>query len=138
MFVSVLNLERQLDMQLARPQVTAETSPAMLIAAAQWSAAVWDVAEAAGPIELGQAEVSRGLEVAHRPIFVCGVHRSGTTLVRDLLDSHPALAVLPSEGTFFTNFERHLQRLRPERWLPFLACEWVRRLANPIHQHPYW
>jgi hypothetical protein len=136
--VSVLNLEHQLDMQLARPHVTAETSPAMLIAAARWSAAIWAAAEVAGPIELGKAEVLRGLGVAHRPVFVCGVHRSGTTLVRDLLDSHPALAVLPSEGTFFTNFERHLQRLRPERWLPFLGCEWVRRLANPIHQHPYW
>jgi hypothetical protein len=110
----------------------------MLIAAARWSAAIWAAAEAAGPIELGKGEVSRGMDVAHRPVFVCGVHRSGTTLVRDLLDSHPALAVLPSEGTFFTNFERHLRRLPTERWLPFLGCEWVRRLANPIRQHPYW
>jgi hypothetical protein len=138
MSASVLDLEQQFDRQLARPHVTAETSPAMLIAAARWSTAIWAAAEAAGPIELGKAEVSRGLAVAHCPVFVCGVHRSGTTLVRDLLDGHPALAVLPSEGTFFTSFEPQLQRVRPERWLPLLGREWVRRLANPIHQYPYW
>jgi hypothetical protein len=138
MSVSVLQLEQQLDGQLARPQITAESSPALQIAAARWSAAIWAAAEAAGPIELDAAEVSRGLDVAHRPVFVCGVHRSGTTLVRDLLDSHPALSVLPSEGTFFTNFERHLERLGPESWLPYLGGEWLRRLVNPIHQQPYW
>jgi len=138
MSLSLLDLEHQLDMLLVRPRVTAETSAALLIMATRWSEAVWAAAEAAGPLELGKAEVQRGLEVAHHPVFVCGAHRSGTTLVRDLLDSHPALAVLPSEGTFFTNFERHLERLRPDGWLPFLGREWLRRLANPIHQHPYW
>lgn len=138
MSIELLNLEQQLDMCLTRPHITAETSSAMQIAADRWSAAVWTVAEASGPIELGKAEISRGLDVARRPIFVCGVHRSGTTLVHDLLDGHPSLAVLPSEGTFYTNFEPQLRRLRPERWLSFLGREWIRRLANPIHQEPYW
>lgn len=136
MSVNLLELEQQLDGQLVRPQVTA--SPALQLAAARWSAAIWAAAEAAGPIELEAAEVARGLDVAHRPIFVYGVHRSGTTLVRDLLDNHPALSVLPSEGTFFTNFERRLKRLERENWLPYLGGEWLRRLANPIHQQPYW
>jgi sulfotransferase family protein len=135
---AVLDLERQFDIRLARPRVATADSSAMRLAAAQWSAAIWAVAEAAGPRELDEAEVARGLDIAHRPVFVCGAHRSGTTLVRDLLDGHPALAVLPSEGTFLTNFERHLQRLRPESWQRFLGCEWLRRLANPIHQDPYW
>jgi hypothetical protein len=134
----IVDLEQQVDMQLARPSVTAEASRTLPVALAQWSAAIWAAAEGAGPIELCDAEVSRGLRVAHRPLFVFGAHRSGTTLVRDLLDSHPALSVLPSEGTFFTNFERHLQRLAPGCWLRYLGCEWLRRLANPIHQQPYW
>jgi len=99
---------------------------------------VWSAAEARGPIELCEAELSRGREVAGHPLFVCGAHRSGTTLVRDLLDGHPALAVLPSEGTFFTNLERHLQGMQLERWLPYMGQEWLRRLVNPIHQQPYW
>ena len=110
----------------------------MLLAATQWSEAIWAEAKIAGPLHLSQNEIARGLAIAHHPIHVCGVHRSGTTLVRDLLDSHPALAVLPSEGTFFTNFKGHLRRLPPESWQRHLGCDWLRRLANPIHQAPYW
>jgi hypothetical protein len=135
---TILDLEQQFDQWLARPRVAMADSSTMQLAAIQWSAAIWAAAEAAGPRELDAAEVARGLDVAQRPVFVCGVPRSGTTLVRDLLDSHPALCVLPSEGTFFTNLERQLQRLRPDHRQAYLGREWLRRLANPIHQHPYW
>jgi Sulfotransferase family len=135
---TILDLEQQLDRWLARPRVAMADASTMQLAAIHWSEAVWAAAESAGPIGLDAAEIARGLDVAHRPVFVCGVPRSGTTLVHDLLDSHPALCVLPSEGTFFTNFERQLQRLRPQIWLAFLGREWLRRLANPIHQQPYW
>ena len=36
-----------------------------------------------------------------RPIFIFGSHKSGSSLLRSLLDGHPALAVLPSESHFF-------------------------------------
>jgi Sulfotransferase family len=135
---TILALEQQFDLRLARPRVIADDSLSMSLAAARWSAAVWAAAEAVGPSVLDSAEVARSLGVAHRPVFVFGPHRSGTTLVRDLLDSHPALAVLPSEGAFFTSMERRLRRLPPELWLSHLGCEWLRRLANPINQDPYW
>ncbi len=35
------------------------------------------------------------------PIFVLGVHKSGTSLLRSLLDGSPGLAVLPREAHFF-------------------------------------
>jgi hypothetical protein len=135
---SIVHLEQQFDSYLARPRVAVQVAQALSIAAGRWSAAVWAAASAAGPLELAEDEVLRAFEVARRPVFVCGVHRSGTTLVRDLLDGHPALAVLPAEGSFFTNLESRLRRQRREHWLQSLGCEWLRRLANPIHQHPYW
>lgn len=135
---TILELEHQFDGRLARPRVALADWSSMQLAAKQWSEAVWSAAEFTGPIPLDATEVARGLDLAHRPVFVCGVPRSGTTLVRDLLDSHPALCVLPSEGTFFTNFQQQLQRLQPGHWLAFLGREWLRRLANPIHQQPYW
>lgn len=135
---SIPELEQLFDVRLGRPRVSALESGMMQLAATHWSESVWAAAASAGPIHLSRVEIERGLEIARHPIHVCGVHRSGTTLVRDLLDSHPALAVLPSEGTFFTNFKGHLRRLPPDGWLRHLGCDWLRRLANPIHQAPYW
>lgn len=135
---SIVHLEQQLDRCLSRPRVTADDARALPGAAARWAAAVWAAAGGAGPLGLGRDEVARGFDVARRPVFICGAHRSGTTLVRDLLDSHPALAVLPAEGTFFTNLASRLQRQPRVQWLQTLGCEWLCRLANPIHQDPYW
>jgi len=36
-----------------------------------------------------------------KPVFLLGPHKSGTSLLRSLLDSHPDLAVLPRESHFF-------------------------------------
>jgi hypothetical protein len=38
---------------------------------------------------------------ADHPVFVCGHPKSGTTLVRALLDNHPELVVFPEETAFF-------------------------------------
>jgi hypothetical protein len=39
-----------------------------------------------------------------RPIFICGHPKSGTSLVRSLLDSHPQLVVYPEETAFFRRY----------------------------------
>jgi Sulfotransferase family len=134
----IIELEREFDRYLLSPRVAIDPSRAIAVAARRWSAAVWEVAEAAGPLELDRELMGRGLDLARRAVLVCGAHRSGTTLVRDLLDAHPALAVLPAEGTFFTNLESRLERLAPGQQLTFFGGEWLRRLANPIHKEPYW
>jgi hypothetical protein len=135
---TIVDLEQQLDRYLSRPRVAAGDVRALSRVAARWSTAVWTAASAAGPIGLGKDEVAQGFHVARLPVFICGTHRSGTTLVRDLLDNHPALAVLPAEGTFFTHHESMLLRQPRIQWLQSLGCVWLRRLANPIHQEPYW
>ncbi len=134
--MNIVDLEAQLDQQLQSPRVT--NLGAVRQAAVAWSHAVWSVTESAAPLILTTSEIERAFAIARRPVFIFGAHRSGTTLVRDLLDHHPALSVLPAEGTMLTNFAWHLKRLEPDSWLPFLGCEWLRRLANPINQQPYW
>jgi len=131
-------LRHELDANLEQRRIAVPPQPALLQAAKRWSESVWREAQAKGPVEISARELDAALEIWRRPVFVCGVHRSGTTLMRDLLDGHPALAVLPSEGTFFTSFEPNLRRLPPEQWLPMMAQEWLRRLANPNNQRPYW
>ncbi len=116
-----------------------QSPPAELMAAAkEWSALVWDEAQKLGPKPLSARMLADGLELADHPVFICGVHRSGTTLVRNLLDGHPDLVVLPSEGTYFTNLEFKLLALPESERVGYLGNEWLRRLANPINQPPYW
>ncbi len=84
------------------------------------------------------AERARGLALLERPVFLCGVHRSGTTLLRNLLDDDPSLLVLPSEGGYYTGLGRQLAGLTDAEALGLVGPEWLRRLANPINQPPYW
>jgi hypothetical protein len=39
-----------------------------------------------------------------RPVFICGHPKSGTSLLRNLLDSHPELVVYPEETGFFRRY----------------------------------
>lgn len=38
-----------------------------------------------------------------QPVFILGLTKSGTSLLRNLLDSHPSLFAIPSESHFFQN-----------------------------------
>jgi hypothetical protein len=138
MFEHLVALESALDAVLPRPRLRGQLPGELVAAAHRWSEAVWKEAERLGPFPISAAEIVRGIQIAMRPVFVCGVHRSGTTLVRDLIDGHPALAVLPSEGSFYTNHRRHLSFAGLSAWRHFMACEWCRRFANPLNQPPYW
>lgn len=43
-------------------------------------------------------------ELKDRPVFICGHPKSGTSLLRNLLDFHPQLVVYPEESRFFRHF----------------------------------
>jgi hypothetical protein len=68
--------------------------------------------------------------LAH-PVFICGHHRSGTTLLHRLLDGHPQLVVLPSEGTYFDAFPGVARGNPRPAALDAFAVEWVARFADP-------
>jgi hypothetical protein len=131
-------LESALHRHLPTTRQHGPPSRELLDAAARWSHAAWRAAEAAGPTALPPADLEWGRRLAARPVFVCGTHRSGTTLLRNLLDGHPALAVLPVEGSWLTALRPRLMRLPEAERLPALGQEWLRRLANPGLPAPYW
>lgn len=134
----IRELEDAFDRLLPPAKLQGRPSKELLDTGARWAAAVWREAERAGPAHLSEADVAWGLTLAPNAVFISGAHRSGTTLLRDLLDGHPALTALPAEGTFLTNLLPRLSRLPEAERLPALGREWVRRLANPINQPPYW
>ena len=74
------------------------------------------------------ASVLRWLEL---PVFICGHHRSGTTLLQQLLDGHPQLVVVPGEGTLFSSF-KYVARGSPTRAdIERFAVNWVERFVDP-------
>jgi Sulfotransferase family len=134
----LLELEHLLDLRLIDWRLDGRAGASAVITARSWSDAAWALAAVAGPLELDAEDVARGLALARRPVFICGVHRSGTTLVRDLLDWHPQLSVLPAEGLFFTNLQRRIVGLEGERALELVGRTWLQRLADHSSQPPFW
>jgi Sulfotransferase domain. len=132
----LLALEKLLDAQL--PIIKAAPTKELMSCLRSWSHIAWNISRDADPYKLDQQSINEGLELIQHPVFICGVHRSGTTLMRDLLDNHPQLSVLPSEGSFFTQLNFHIQNLPKQERASYVAEEWMRRLVNPINQPPYW
>ena len=136
-FGCVAELEDALDRALCDWRYRERWNDDWLAPARRWSAAVWCCAAALGPTPIGPEQRAAGRRIVEAPILVCGAPRSGTTLLRDLLDGHPSLAVLPSEGKFFGPArDRSGAGRRSEASAD--GREWLQRLANPNHQQPFW
>jgi hypothetical protein len=56
-------------------------------------------------------------ELRDHPIFICGHPKSGTSLLRAILDSHPQLVVYPEETVFFRRFLPQAENLDLESQL---------------------
>ena len=138
MYSEIVKLEGVFDSLLPAQKLIESPKKELLKAARAWSEEVWKASELSGKLPLNSEEIKRGQTLIKHPVFVCGAHRSGTTLVRDLLDAHPALTVLPSEGSFRTHLGPVFDQMLYEKRAAFLGQEWLRRLANPINQPPYW
>jgi hypothetical protein len=131
----ILECEAELDRCLLDWRDLEQWNHAWEEPAARWSQEAWARALALGPLAISARDIAIGERVVHNPVFVCGAARSGTTLVRDLLDGHPELAVLPAEGRFFAHFQDHAP---PRHAIDLHARQWLRNLANPNHQRPFW
>lgn len=131
-------LEREVQTLLSSERLRGKPDPVLHGALAQYASVVWDIAKHLSPPEDIDALIHSAQTLAPHPIFVVGVHRSGTTLLHSLLDSHPALSVLPSEGTYLTNFYSRLRHMEEGEGIAYLVQHWICRLINPINQPPYW
>jgi hypothetical protein len=130
-------LEKQIN-ELLQAAGKGRPSIDLLDALSLWADLVFHKAIQSGSAPFDDQTVASGISLVNNPVFVCGVHRSGTTLVRDLLDDHPQLVVLPSEGSFITSTELILKRTPPAQHREVVCKEWLKRLANPINKAPYW
>jgi len=88
-------------------------------------------AHALGPTMPSTDECARALEWLTRPVFICGHHRSGTTMLQSLLDGHPQLLMLPNEATYFTSFAYVARAAPTSAALDRFAAEWIARFVDP-------
>jgi hypothetical protein len=91
------------------------------------------------PEEESQSTSVRGEpSEVNRPIFIVGCHRSGTSMLRQSLDSHPRISAGPEDPTLFwlSKTDTDLTRERREGY-GFAEEEWlgmVRDLVEKIHR----
>jgi hypothetical protein len=104
---------------------------ALLRELAAYAAAVVADARARGPIVPTREERVRQRAWVEHPVFICGHHRSGTTLLQELLDSHPQLVVLASEASYFTSFSDLARGASAPAVLDRFAREWIARFVDP-------
>jgi hypothetical protein len=123
-------LEEAITLLLPKAGGTPER-PQLLARLGDYSAAAAHEARRLGGIVPSAAELTDALEWLLRPIFICGHQRSGTTLLQSLLDGHPQLLTLPSEGTYFASFPYVARDAPTERDMDRFAAEWIARFVDP-------
>lgn len=90
-----------------------------------------------GPVAVAAADASKAESWLLHPVFVCGHHRSGTTLLQQLLDGHSQLLVLPSEATYLSFFRDAARRDPASRSVDAFLSEWICRFIDP-NQAPHF
>ena len=103
----------------------------LLAKLADYSSAAVREARELGALPPSATACDAAVEWLLRPAFICGHQRSGTTLLQNMLDGHPQLLALPSEGTYFTSFA-YVARAAPSALgMDRFAAEWIARLVDP-------
>src|SRR3569832_1826282 len=125
----IIEAEQNLNELLPKQRLEGSPSTALMAAAKLWSELVWEHALDMGAMPLTNDQLIQGRMLAKNPIYICGVYRSGTSLVKDILEGHPDLVVLLFEGTWYTNLEYKLGLLKKAEQAAFLGKEWLLRLA---------
>lgn len=67
------------------------------------------------------------------PVFICGSMKSGTSLVTQLLDSHPALLVMSGDSRYVNNMDRWKRTQFSD-----IFTYWLQRIINPTGKEPFW
>ncbi len=82
--------------------------------------------------------VEQALAIQDYPVFIGGTGKSGTTLLRHLLDGHPQLMVFPPEGTLFVLLQRWSELSYEERRDGVLNKSLERLVAYNLGGGPNW
>ncbi|MBO3699323.1 sulfotransferase [Roseivirga sp. E12] len=108
------------------------------LARRRWAKSVVDKGVTESPYAPSKLEISKAKKLIASPIFIGGNPRSGTTLLRDLIDGHPAICSLPCEPLYFEFLSAKVSGLNKEDSFRILCSDWLEKLIDPMSQPPYW
>ncbi len=137
-YQEIWQLEQAFDSQIFPGKQVGRTPQAQIDAGHKWAQSVWDQATQEGALSYSKETIEQGLALSQEAVYLCGVERSGTTLLRNLLDNHSQLSVLPSEGTYFTHITKKMNAMSALDRKAYLCQEWLWRLVTSDHQPPFW
>jgi hypothetical protein len=95
-------------------------------------------AQASTPDISGSDSAEHALAILDYPVFIAGAGKSGTTLLRHLLDGHPQLMVFPPEGTLFVLLQRWAELSYEERRDGVLSNSLEQLVAYNLGGGPNW
>ena len=72
--------------------------------------------------------------MTNAPIFILGSHKSGTSLLRSLLDDHPDLYVIPFETHFMASLGRWI-KYSYRRQSPAVKAEYIQNLLQVLENY---
>ncbi len=115
------------------PGGPAANRPLLLLRLGSYAAQLAREARRLGAIPPAASERTRALTWLEHPVFICGHHRTGTTLLRNLLDGHPDVVVLPNEATYLSSFAYARRASVGQHEADRFTAEWISRLVDPNH-----
>lgn len=138
LFKEIIRIENLMDAELPRPRFDKPISKELVNLRNIWVNTIFELARNSAPIHVSEAEIQKGLNLIQYPVFICGTHRSGTTFFHDLLDGHPNLMVLPTEGNFYEFLLPKLKKKSENEKIRLTVVDWLIKLVIKSGQEPYW
>jgi hypothetical protein len=124
-------LESEADIAELMPEGLSPNRQLLLLGLRSYATQLVRQARRLGAIVPTAPERARALAWLDHPVFICGHHRTGTTLLRNLLDGHPDVVVLPSEGTYLSSFPYAVRGNVSQDGIDRFTAEWINRLVDP-------
>jgi hypothetical protein len=82
--------------------------------------------------------VEQALTIQENPVFIGGAGKSGTTLLRNLLDGHPQLTVFYPEGPLMALLHRYAHAAYEERREVVLSRNLDKLITHNVGRGPNW
>lgn len=113
-------------------------SDSLLKARAKWAEETFIHGLSLPMHSLDNQEIEKGLALSENLVLIGGLPRTGTTLLRDLIDGNPQISIMPDEDQYYEFMKVKVKDCNEEEAFSILCSNWLEKLADPMNQPPSW